>query len=510
MRSKKVLYNITSNIILQILIVINGFIVPKIIISYFGSNINGLVTSITQFLAYITLLESGFGPVVKSVLYKPLANKDNESILKILKASERFFKRIALVFLLYIVILCIIYPIIVNNNFDNVYTISLIVIIGLSTFAEYFFGMTYQLFLQANQKNYITNVIQIVSYSLSIIAIILLTRIGIGIHGIKLASGLLFMMRPLFLNIYVKKKYNINFKNTDETYNIKQKWDGLAQHIAYVIHTNTDVTILTIFTNFLEVSVYSIYALVVKGLTAIIKAFTSGIDATFGDMIAKKEKENLKVKFSIYELFFNSLNTIIFSSAIVLIVPFVAIYTKGVTDVNYIRWTFGIMLVISEYIWGIRQPYNLLIQAAGHYKETRKGAWIECISNIIISILLVKKYGIIGVAIGTIVAMSIRTIEFLIHASKHILQRSIMESIKKLLIMIIETILIVMTSKFFINFDGLSVRSWIFNAMFVSIIAFAFTAIINCMVFKSDFREANKLWSRLLISKRRKKVKDNE
>ena len=84
------------------------------------------------------------------------------------------------------------------------------------------------------------------------------------------------------------------------------------------------------------------------------------------------------------------------------------------------------------------------------------------------------------------------------------------ESIKKLLVMIIETILIVMTSKFFINFDGLSVRSWIFNAMFVSIIAFVFTAIINCMVFKSDFREANKLWSRLLTSKRKKKVKDIE
>ena len=77
MRKKKAIYNILSNLLLQIIIVIYGFIVPKVIITSFGSNVNGLISSITQFLAYITLLESGFGPVVKSLLYKPIAKQDN-------------------------------------------------------------------------------------------------------------------------------------------------------------------------------------------------------------------------------------------------------------------------------------------------------------------------------------------------------------------------------------------------------------------------------------------------
>ena len=70
MRSKKAIYNIVTNLVLQIVTIIYGFIVPKIIISNFGSNTNGLISSITQFLSYIALLESGFGPVVKSILYK--------------------------------------------------------------------------------------------------------------------------------------------------------------------------------------------------------------------------------------------------------------------------------------------------------------------------------------------------------------------------------------------------------------------------------------------------------
>ena len=99
--------------------------------------------------------------------------------------------------------------------------------------------------------------------------------------------------------------------------------------------------------------------------------------------------------------------------AIVLIVPFISVYTKGVTDANYIRYAFGALIVISEYIWAIRLPYSSLVLAAGHFKETRKGAWVECISNIVISVLLVRAFGLIGVAIGTIVAMAIRTIEFI-------------------------------------------------------------------------------------------------
>ena len=214
--------------------------------------------------------------------------------------------------------------------------------------------------------------------------------------------------------------------DAEDRFELKQKWDGLAQHIAAVIHSNTDVTILTFFCSLAEVSVYSVYSLVVSGIKKIILAFSSGIDASWGDMIAKDEYDNLNRKFNLYEILYFSICTIIFSCAMVLIVPFVSVYTKGITDVDYIRYLFGYLIVISEYIWAIRLPYSSITLAAGHFKETRKGAWIEAFVNIIISIILVKKFGIIGVTIGTIVAMLIRTIEFVYHTNKYILKRNIL------------------------------------------------------------------------------------
>ena len=504
MRSKKAIYNIIGNLVLQFVIIIYGFIVPRIIISYFGSEVNGLISSITQFLAYISLLESGFGPVLMAALYKPISRRDKKEIQSILYQSERFFKSIASIFIIYIIILCILYPLLVSKSFETFYTISLIIIISAGTFAEYFFGITYKLYLQAEQKSYIVSIIQIITYILSVISVIVLAYLGASIHLIKLISGILFVLRPIFQNIYVKKKYNIIYdENTDKNYDIKQKWDGLAQHIASVIHSNTDITVLTIFCDISMVSIYSVYYLVVKGIKAILQAISNGIDATFGNIIANGEKENLKNKFSVFELFYNSISIVAFSCAIVLIVPFVTIYTIGVTDANYIRYSFGILLVISEYIWAVRQPYNMLIKVAGHFKETRIGAWIECVSNILISVILVKKYGLIGVAIGTIVAMLIRTIEFIYHSNKYILGRPILESIKKIILIILETIIIVLICKYIPYLDNINYVNWIINALMTLLISLLVVISFDFMFFKSELKSAISILKKVIKVKKK-------
>lgn len=504
MRSKKAVINIIMMLLLQIIAIIYGFIIPKIIITSFGSKVNGLVSSITQFLAYITLLESGVGPVIKASLYKPLANKNKQDIANIIKASEKFFKTISYIFIAYLLCLAFIYPLIVSSEFSYFYTLSLIIIISISTFAEYYFGMAYRLYLQAEQKSYIISLIQIITYVLSVIIIIILVKYNCSIHIIKLASGLIFVLRPILQNIYVKKKYQINLNIADKNYQLKNKWDGLAQHIAAVIHGSTDITILTIFCNLAEVSVYSIYYLVVKGIKSITQAFTGGIDASFGDMIAKGENENLNKKFSLYEIFYFTIITIIYTCTIILIVSFVSVYTKGITDANYIRPIFGVLLVLSEFMWAIRLPYSSITIAAGHFKETKKGAWIEAITNIVLSIILVFKYGIIGVAIGTLVAMLIRTIEFVYHTNKYILNRNIFESVKKIIIIIIEVLLIVFLSKYLPKINIISYLTWIEYALLVSILSIAIVLLINVIIYKKEFKEMINILKNLFKRRRKK------
>ena len=489
MRSKKALKNTVTSLLLKIVTIISGFIVPKLIISNFGSDINGLINSITQFLLYISLLESGIGPVIKSKLYKPIANNDKHEIENILYASDNFFKTIAKIFLLYIIILCFVFPILFKNQFDSLFTISLLIIISISTLFEYFFGITYSLFLQSEQLTYINSIYRIIVVVLNTIFIAILISFNSSILTVKLISSIIFIARPLLINLYVKKKFKINLKNADKTYNLKNKWDGLSQHIASVIHSNTDVTLLTLFCDIKEVSVYAVHTLVTKGINNLADALSVGIEGSFGDMIARNETDNLNKKFDIFEILYYFIITIIYSCTIVLIVPFVIVYSNGITDVNYIRPVFACLLVLSEYIWAIRLPYSTLVVAAGHFKETRKGAWVECISNALISLCLVLKFGMIGVTIGTIVAMLIRTFEFVYHTNIFILKRSFFCTLKKIFILIINTLIICFICRYLPYLENMNYLNWIINSIMTAVVSTLCVSITYLLLYNNQIKE---------------------
>ena len=161
MRSKKALLNSAATLLLEFVSVICGFIVPRLIIGTYGSEVNALTSSITQFLSYIALVEAGVGGVVRAALYKPLAEKNNIAISGIVRSAEIFFRKIAYIFAGYMVVLAAVFPVLVNKSFGWVFTGTLVVIIGLSTFAQYYFGMTYTVLVQADQRRYITSFLQI-------------------------------------------------------------------------------------------------------------------------------------------------------------------------------------------------------------------------------------------------------------------------------------------------------------------------------------------------------------
>ena len=493
MRSKKAIKNIISSLMQQIITIVCGLILPRVIIGNYGSNVNGLISSITQFLYYISLLEAGIGPVIKSVLYKPIADKDKNTIEKILKASQKFFNVIAYIFIGYLIVLSFIYPYFVKDEFSTWYTVSLLIIISISTFAEYFFGMVYKLYLQAEQKTYITANIQSITTILNTICSVFLIKFGASIQIVKLISSFIFVFRPILQNIYVKKHYNIKLNEVKDDYKLKQKWDGLAQHIAAVIHGNTDVTLLTIFSTTAEISVYTVYYYIINGIKNVVQAFTGGIDASFGDMYVRNEKEHLRESYKVYELFYYTIITIVFSCTIVMIVPFIQVYTLGITDVNYYRPVFAYLLVLAEYAWAIRLPYSSITLAVGHFKQTQKGAWVEALSNIIISIILVGKYGIIGVTIGTLFAMTIRTIEFVYHTSKYILERNQIYSYIHIFITAVQTIIIfVISNKIMQNVIFNSYLIWIKYAIIIMIISCFIILFSNLLLYKNESRELMK------------------
>ena len=80
--------------------------------------------------------------------------------------------------------------------------------------------------------------------------------------------------------------------------------------------------------------------MVSSNIRKIVNSVSAGTMAAFGNMIAKKEDEILKKRFEQYELLTFISCYILFTTTAILFIPFIAIYTKGISDVNYIRYGF--------------------------------------------------------------------------------------------------------------------------------------------------------------------------
>ncbi len=476
-RKKKLYLNTVSALILQVVTFICGFILPKQILLFYGSEVNGLVTSITRFLSVISLLEMGIGPVIQSNLYKPLAEKNNEMISKIIVSAEKFYKKIARIFLMYIIILAVIYPLI-NKEFSFVFTCSMIIIISISIFVQYYFGLTYQVFLNADQKIYISSILQILTIILNTILCMILMYLDFSIHVVKLVSAIVFIIRPIFQNLYVKKVYKINLKIDYEEEPIKQKWNGFAQHIAAVVNAETDIVLLTFFVGFQGVSIYSVYFLVVSGITMIIMTSASGLESYWGNILAKGENKLLKKSFNKIEFFIHSIVTFLYTSTAILVAPFISVYISGTTDEGlYYLPTFGFILTFAYAMQCLRVPYFRIIKAAGHYKETQTGAFISTMINILVSLFAVKKFGLTGIAVGTLFAMFYHTIYFVWHLKNNILYY---EFKKFLFYMLMDSVVVILAFYFnkYFSMNSKTYLDWIIYAIKISLISLGCTGIV--------------------------------
>ena len=348
MRQKRLLYNTVSSLIFQLTTIICGFILPRLILNAFGSEVNGLVNSIAQFLGVISFLELGVGAVVQSALYKPLAEKNQEDVSKIISSANKFFTRLGQILLIYVIVLVIVYPQFAGKNFGFIYTATLIVAISISSFAQYFFGIVNRLLLTADQRGYIQYNAQTLAVVCNTAACFILIRVGCSIQIVKLATSLIYLLQPFLIYLYVRHHYSIDKKIKYTQEPIPQKWNGIAQHVAAVILDGTDTIVLTLFATLSDVSIYSVYFLVVKGVNQLFMSMTNGITSLIGELWAKQELKELNKTFSWTEWVIHTGTTFVFGLTAILIVPFVRVYTLGIHDANYIQPLFAALIVAAN------------------------------------------------------------------------------------------------------------------------------------------------------------------
>lgn len=481
-----------ANLFLQIVVFISGIILPRFILQAYGSSINGMITSVNQFLTYLGLAEAGVATASVVALYTPLALGRKDEVNSILSAARKFYNRSGVLFLSLTAVLVFIYPFFISGQLDNSLVRWMIVVLAGSTLVDYFFLGKYRVLLMANQEGYVVALIQSAGTVANMVVSIGLIYAGASVLAVKAVATGVYVLRLFLVKAYAKKKYpDLDFHAQPAEGALKQKNAALFHQVVTIIVNNTDTTILTICLgsrSLLEVSVYGIYMLVVNAVNQLLTSFSNGLTAGFGEVIARREEETLKKSYSDYEYMFFLIFFVVVACMGVLLIPFISVYTIDMKDVQYVRPVIAVLFTLLVFLQNVRIPGLTIICAAGHYKETRYQAGLEAAINIVVSLALVWSMGMTGVLIGTVCSYGYRSFEIILYTNRHLIPGTAKTAFIRIIRNLIVTAVLIVAGIWLIPQNMTSFINWFIYAVAAGVVSVVLIVGVNYVAEPQEFK----------------------
>lgn len=486
-RTKKFFKNSIVTAFYQMILMACGFITPWIMLQYYGSEINGLVSSINQFITYFALVEAGLSGAIIYALYKPLAENDHKTINGVVSAAKKFYFQAGYFFVSLTIGLAILFPFFIKTDAITPFNVGLLVIIlGVSGALDFFTLAKYRALLSADQKTYVISIASMVYVVSLTLIIVILARLNVDIVTLRFVAIFSILLRSLILMIYVKTNYKyINYNVKPNTNALNKRWDALYLQILGAIQIGAPVVIITIVLNDLKlVSVYTIYFMVISGLYGLLSIFVSGLSASFGNVIAKNEQSILQNSYNQFEFVYYSLITIVYAITFITIMPFIRLYTSGITDINYDLPLVGFLFVMNGLLHNIKTPQGMLVVSAGLYKETKIQTTIQGVITVVVGFILAPFLGIVGVLIASIISNVYRNLDLMFFIPKNVTMLPVRGTFFRIL-RIFMCLIIFYIPFYFITINPESYLYWIITSFCVGTYAFIIV-ILNGLIFDRD------------------------
>ena len=443
---KKSIANILTSTLSQIITLGLGIIIPRLVLVNLGSEANGLLGSVNTILGYVSLLEAGVGAASMQALYGPVAKENRSDINSILAATNIFYKRTSRMYLVVVLIMTVAFPLTIKSSLPIWQIMAVTFLSGMPGVISYYFQGKYQILLRAEGKSYVlTNLTTICHIGTSFAKIVLLLC-GCNVVALQIMYMAFNLIQVAYIMLYMKRNYSWLDMNAPPAYEkISQSKNALVHQVSSLIFNNTDTLILTYCCGLTSVSVYSMYTMFFGIIATAILNF-SGISFVLGQTF-NTDRQKFKKMLDAYEIFNMILTFSLFCITSIFILPFLKLYTHGITDANYIDIYLPYLFIATYLLSNGRNSSSLVINYAGHFKQTQWRAILESVINITVSLVCVFRFGIYGVLIGTIAALLYRTNDMIIYANKKILHRSPWKTYRRWLVNLALFIAVTLLSK---------------------------------------------------------------
>lgn len=432
-KDSRIKHNLVSSLIYQIVLISLSFLLPRLYLENFGSEVNGVLSTIKQIFTYMCLLEAGVGLATTQALYKRIGEKDYKSASAVLSATHSYYIKTGVIYSVIVLAIAMVYAYLIPTSINSNVLFFMVVLNAIPALFSYFVQAKYRILMEVDGRKYVINNSETVLQLASNVGKILVLLLTDSLILIQLVYCIIALLQLGYLYFYAKRRYKwLDLKAKPDFDAISQKSSVMMHQISGMVFNNTDVILISVLCDFKAVSIYAIYNIffsqVQNFITSIISSFTFALGQMF-----HTDREKFSRLFNAYETFYVMVTYIIYTLMAVFLLPIIQIYTSGINDAEYTNTALLLLFVIMNLIANSKLPINGVIEYSGDFKKTRTHAIWEMVINISVSVIAIIYMGICGAIFGTIAALLYRAVVTIYYSNKKILKRSQMCTYKILL-----------------------------------------------------------------------------
>lgn len=336
MRAKRCFFNAFSGLFSQFVSVALGVIIPRLVLVQLGSEANGLLSATQQALVYLDLLESGIGTAALQALYKPAAEQDRAAVSGIFNAIRREYAKVGIAYAALVCGLSVLFPFFIKTELPFFTVLLTVLLGGMGQAVRFLLQAKYRVLLQAEGRGYVLiNANLLLTVSISIGKIILLIC-GLSLIAVQLLCFLCGLLQTALLTLYAKKQYSwLNRAVPPDTTATAQHRAVLVHQISGLIFQNTDILLLSVVCGLKTTSVYSMYVMLFGMVGTAVSAINGSVSFVLGQTYHTDRAHFLRL-YRAFETYNMALTFALYLTADVFILPFLKLYTAGVTDISYL------------------------------------------------------------------------------------------------------------------------------------------------------------------------------
>ena len=392
----------------KILAIIFGYVTRIVFTHVLATELLGLNGLLQSILGSLGMNELGVTTAFVFSMYKPVAEHDEEKQLALIRQYKRIYYITGLVIGVMGALLYPYFQYLVSAQQLNVENPLLIYGIFLITSMLSYVHAYYGVVFIAYQENYINEIISSIVYIISNtmqILVLFLTRNFILYTAVYLVCTILL---NVFTEGLAKKRYPYLKRKAQNQISAGEKKELNKNIMAMLMHkvgntliNNIDNLVITSMVGFAATGIYSIYNLIIGSVRQILQNGITGAAGSVGNLGVVEDRNKVlpvfeKVLFVTCWLF-----------------GFAAILMYWVLN-PFVNLSFGdgyvfdgsivAVLCMNFYLIGVRQATIIFRDSLGLFRKDRYKTIAESLINLIVSILLAKYLGIIGVFIGTTIS----------------------------------------------------------------------------------------------------------